>query len=109
MNAQQYVKALHELQKPLVAQQKRVEAVAKQHGVGSYQYKQEFEKEAKMIVNLYPKEMALLWEFRTSCYIEKSRKIGKDAVIAEIIKEGKQCLPEYKDGWRNVYKSIQSL
>lgn len=109
MNAKQYVQALHELQKPLVVQQKVVAAVAKQYGVTSYQYKQESEKESKMIVNLYPQEMALLWEFRTTCYIEKANKIGKDAVLSEIIKEGKACLPEYKDGWRNVYKSILAI
>ena len=62
-----------------------------------------------MIVNLYPQEMALLWEFRTACYVEKVKKNGKESVIAEIIKEGKACLPEYKDGWRNVYKSISAL
>jgi hypothetical protein len=109
MTPQQYVQALNDLQKPLVVQQKRVAAVAKQHGVGSYQYKQEFEKEAKMIVNLYPKEMALLWEFRTACYKEKVKQVGKDAVIAEIIKEGKACIDEYKDGWRSVYQQIKSL
>lgn len=109
MTAQQYIQALHELQKPLVVQQKVVAAVAKQHGVTSYQYKQEFEKEAKMIVNLYPQEMALLWEFRTACYAEKAKQKGKDVVLAEIIKEGKACLPEYKDGWRNVYQQIKSL
>lgn len=109
MTAQQYVKALHDLQKPLVVQQKVVAAVAARHGVTSYQYRQESEKEAKMIVNLYPQEMALLWEFRTACYAEKVKQKGKESVLAEIIKEGKVCLPEYKDGWRNVYKSISSL
>lgn len=109
MTPQQYIQALHDLQKPLVVQQKVVAAVAKQHGLRSYQYKQESAKEAKMIITLYPQEMALLWEFRTSCYIEKVKQIGKESVLAEIIKEGKACIPEYKDGWRNVYKSILSI
>jgi hypothetical protein len=109
MTPQQYIQALHDLQKPLVVQQKVVAAVAKQYGITSYQYRQEFEKEAKIIVTLYPQEMALLWEFRTACYVEKAKQKGKDAVLLEIIKEGKACVPEYKDGWRNVYKSIQSL
>jgi len=53
MTAQQYIQALHELQKPLVVQQRVVATVAKQHGVTSYQYRQEFEKEAKMIGQIY--------------------------------------------------------
>lgn len=109
MTPQQYIQALHDLQKPLVVQQKVVAAMAKQYGVTSYQYKQESEKEAKIIVTLYPQEMALLWEFRTACYKEKVKHVGKDAVLAEIIKEGKACIPEYKDGWRNVYQQIKSL
>lgn len=109
MTAQQYVQALHDLQKPLVVQQKVVAAVAKQYGVTSYQYKQESEKEAKIIVTLYPQEMALLWEFRTACYIEKAKQKGKESVLAEIIKEGKACIPEYKDGCRSVYQQIKSL
>lgn len=109
MTAQQYFDALKELQKPLVAQQKIVAAIAAHHGVRSVQYRKEFEKECKIIQNIYPKEMDLLWQFRTTCYIEKAKKIGKDAVIAEIIKEGRACLPEYKDGWRNIYKSILAI
>jgi hypothetical protein len=109
MTPQQYVKALYDLQKPLVVQQKVVAAVAKQYGVTSYQYRQESEKEAKIIVTLYPQEMALLWEFRTACYIENAKQRGKDAVLAEIIKEGKACIDEYKDGWRSVYQQIKSL
>ncbi len=109
MTPQQYVQALHDIQKPLVVQQKVVAAVAKQYGVTSYQYKQEFEKEAKIIVTLYPQEMALLWEFRTACYVEKAKQKGKDAVLTEIIKEGKACIDEYKDGWRSVYQQIKNL
>ncbi len=109
MTAQQYVQALHELQKPLVAQQKRVEAVGKKCGCGSWQYQQEFAKECQIINALYPYEIKLLFEFMTSCYKEKVTRIGKDAVLTEIIKEGKQCSPDHKDGWRNVYKSISSL
>lgn len=109
MTPQQYFDALQQLQKPLVAQQKIVAAIAAHHGVKSAQYRKEFEKECKIIQNIYPKEMDLLWQFRTTCYIEKAKKIGKDAVLAEIIKEGKDCLPEYKDGWRNVYKSILAI
>lgn len=109
MTPQQYFDALQQVQKPLVAQQKIVAAIAKHHGVNSWQYRQEFEKEAKIIQTIYPKEMALLWEFRAACYVEKIKQVGKESVIAEIIREGKACLPEYKDGWRSVYLKINAL
>jgi hypothetical protein len=109
MTAQQYVQALHALQKPLVVQQKVVAAVAKQHGLGSYQYRQESSKEARIIETLYPKEMALLWAFRVSLYKEKVNQVGKESVLAEIIKEGKQCEPDFKDGWRSVYQQIKAV
>lgn len=109
MTPQQYFDALQEVQKPLVAQQKIVSAVAKHHGVKSWQYRQEFEKECKIIQTIYPKEMAILWQFRTTCYVEKVNKVGKEQVLAEIIREGKQCEQEFKDAWRNVYKIINQL
>jgi hypothetical protein len=109
MTPQQYIQALNDLQKPLVVQQKRVEAVGKKCGCGSWQYKQEFAKECQIINALYPYEMKLLFEFMTSCYREKIKKKGKESVLAEIIKEGKACIPEYKDGWRSVYQQIKSL
>jgi hypothetical protein len=109
MTAKEYVQDLHDLQKPLVVQQKVVAAVAKQHGLGSYQYRQEFAKEARIIETLYPKEMALLWQFRVSLYKEKVNQIGKELVLAEIIKEGKQCEPAFKDGWRSVYQQIKAV
>lgn len=109
MTPQQYFDALQQVQKPLVVQQKVVAAVAKQHGLGSYQYRQESSKEARIIETIYPKEMDLLWAFRASLYKEKVNQIGKESVIAEIIKEGKQCDPEFKDGWRSVYQQIKAV
>ena len=109
MTTQQYFDALQQVQKPLVAQQKIVAAIAAHHGVKSVQYRKEFEKECKIIQTIYPKEMDLLWQFRTACYMEKVKQKGKESVLAEIIKEGKACIPEYKDGWRNVYLKIKSV
>lgn len=109
MTKEQYFKALYEVQAPLRAQQLVVEEVGKKHGLGSYQYKQESKREAQVITNIYPKEMELLWKFRTSCYIELVKKQGKEAVLKQIINEGKQCEDQYKDAWRTVYKTINSL
>lgn len=109
MTAKEYVAALYEVQAPLRAQQLVVAAVGKKHGLGSYQYNQESKREAQIITNIYPKEMKLLWEFRTSCYIELVEKQGKEATLKQIINEGKQCEEQYKNDWRAVYKTINSL
>lgn len=109
MTKEQYFQALYEVQAPLRAQQLVVAAVAKKHGLGSYQYNQESKRKAQVITNIYPKEMKLLWEFRTSCYIELVKTKGKEAVLKQIINEGKQCEDQYKDAWRTVYKTINSL
>ena len=109
MTKEQYFQALYEVQAPLRAQQLVVAAVGKKHGLGSYQYNQESKREAQIITNIYPKEMKLLWEFRTSCYIELAKKQGKEATLKQIINEGKQCEEQYKNDWRTVYKIIKSL
>lgn len=109
MTKEQYFQALYEVQAPLRAQQLVVSAVAKKHGLGSYQYEQESKREAQVMTNIYPKEMELLWKFRTSCYIELVKKQGKEATLKQIINEGTQCEEQYKNDWRAVYKTINSL
>ncbi len=109
MTKEQYFKALYEVQTPLRTQQSVVAAVAKKHGLGSYQYSQESKREAQIITNLYEKEMKLLWEFRTSCYVELVKKQGKESVLKQIINEGKQCEAQYKNDWRTIYKTINAL
>lgn len=109
MTKEQYFQALHEIQAPLRAQQLVVSGVAKKHGLGSYQYNQESKREAQIITNLYLKEMELLWRFRTACYVELVKTKGKDVVLQIIINEGKQCEEQYKNDWRNVYKTINAL
>lgn len=109
MTKEQYFQALHEVQAPLRVQQSVVAAIAKKHGLGSYQYSQESKREAQIITNLYEKEMKLLWAFRTSCYVDLVKKQGKESVLNQIIKEGKQCEDQYKNDWRAVYKTINSL
>lgn len=108
MTPKEWFAKVTEIQKPLRNQEKIVFKVAAAHGTNSWQYRQEFAKECKIVQANYVKEVALYWQMMSNLYIDLITVQGKKATLEQVIIKGKGATLEDKPGWRTVYKSIES-